>query len=80
MIDSLLRQDLDIILLDKLHNKPFIQVALTVAEISHLFFATLHASSAIQSINRIIDVFDDNSRDFICRQLSKSDYKPKVSM
>ncbi|WP_167370286.1 type IV pilus twitching motility protein PilT [Gilliamella mensalis] len=71
-IDGLLRQDPDIILLGELRNKHSIQAALTAAETGHLVFATLHTSSAIQTINRIIDVFEDNSRDFIRSQLSNS--------
>lgn len=69
-IDSLLRQDPDIILLGELRNKLSIQAALTAAETGHLVFATLHTNSAVQSINRIIDVFEGNSRDFIRSQLS----------
>lgn len=69
-IDSLLRQDPDIILLGELRNKLSIQAALTAAETGHLVFATLHTNSAVQSINRIIDVFEDNCRDFIRSQLS----------
>ncbi|MWP61658.1 type IV pilus twitching motility protein PilT [Gilliamella sp. Pas-s25] len=71
-IDSLLRQDPDIILLGELRNKHSIQAALTAAETGHLVFATLHTHSAIQTINRIIDVFKDSSRDFIRTQLSTS--------
>lgn len=71
-LDSLLRQDPDIILLGELRNKKSIQTALTVAETGHLVFATLHTCSAIQSINRIIDVFDENSRNFIRTQLSNN--------
>ncbi|MWN32436.1 MULTISPECIES: type IV pilus twitching motility protein PilT [unclassified Gilliamella] len=71
-LDSLLRQDPDIILLGELRNKKAIQTALTVAETGHLVFATLHTNSAIQTINRIIDVFEESSRDFIRTQLSHS--------
>lgn len=71
-LDSLLRQDPDIILLGELRNKKTIQTALTVAETGHLVFATLHTCSAIQSINRIIDVFDESSRNFIRTQLSSN--------
>lgn len=71
-VDSLLRQDPDIILLGELRNKKAIQTALTVAETGHLVFATLHTNSAIETINRIIDVFEDSSQDFIRTQLSYS--------
>lgn len=71
-IDSILRQDPDIILLGELRNRHTIQAALTIAETGHLVLATLHTSSAIQTINRIVDVFDDGSRDLIRSQLSNS--------
>ncbi|OCG07879.1 hypothetical protein A9G13_06610 [Gilliamella sp. wkB178] len=71
-IDSILRQDPDIILLGELRNKATIQAALTAAETGHLVLATLHTSSAIQSINRIVDVFNGSERDFIRTQLSSS--------
>src|SRR5207253_4931149 len=34
-----------------------IEAALTIAETGHLAFATLHTNGAVQTINRIIDVF-----------------------
>lgn len=71
-INSILRQDPDIILLGELRNKQAIQAALTIAETGHLVFATLHTSSAIQTINRIIDVFNGHERDFIRTQLASS--------
>ena len=71
-IDSILRQDPDIILLGELRNRHTIQAALTIAETGHLVLATLHTSSAIKTINRIVDVFDDGSRDLIRSQLSNS--------
>lgn len=71
-IDSILRQDPDIIMLGELRHKQSIQAALTAAETGHLVFATLHTSSAIKSINRIIDVFENHSHNFIRAQLSTS--------
>lgn len=71
-IDSLLRQDPDIILLGELRNKKTIQTALTIAETGHLVLATLHTRTAIQTINRIVDVFEDGSRAVIRVQLSNS--------
>ena len=71
-IDSILRQDPDIILLGELRNQHTIQAALTIAETGHLVLATLHTSSAIQTINRIIDLFDEGSRAVIRNQLSNS--------
>ena len=41
-----------------------------MAETGHLVFATLHTNDAVQSINRIIDVFPPNQQPQIRTQLS----------
>jgi twitching motility protein PilT len=53
----ILRQDPDVVLIGEMRDLETIEAALTVAETGHLAFATLHTTSAIGSINRIIDVF-----------------------
>jgi len=53
----ILRQDPDVCLIGELRDLETIEAALTVAETGHLAFATLHTNSAVQSINRIVDVF-----------------------
>ncbi|MCU9614023.1 type IV pilus twitching motility protein PilT [Caldibacillus lycopersici] len=52
-----LRQDPDIILVGEMRDLETISTAITAAETGHLVFATLHTSSAAQTIDRIIDVF-----------------------
>lgn len=52
-----LRQDPDFILVGELRDMETIEMALTMAETGHLVFATLHTNSAVQTINRIINVF-----------------------
>ncbi len=56
-LKRLLRQDPDFILVGELRDAETIEMALTMAETGHLVFATLHTNSAIQSINRILNVF-----------------------
>src|SRR5690606_6779494 len=53
----ILRQDPDVVLIGELRDLETIEAALTIAETGHMAFATLHTNGAIQSINRIIDVF-----------------------
>jgi twitching motility protein PilT len=65
-----LRQDPDVILIGELRDLETIEAALTTAETGHLTFATLHTNSAIQSINRIIDVFPPHRQEQIRVQLS----------
>lgn len=52
-----LRQDPDIILVGEMRDLETISTAITAAETGHLVLATLHTSSASQTIDRIIDVF-----------------------
>jgi twitching motility protein PilT len=52
-----LREDPDVILVGEMRDLETIHLALTAAETGHLVFATMHTSSAAQSIDRIIDVF-----------------------
>jgi twitching motility protein PilT len=53
----ILRQDPDVVLIGELRDLETIEAALTIGETGHLAFATLHTNGAVQSINRIVDVF-----------------------
>jgi len=66
----ILRQDPDIVLLGELRDLETIEAALTIAETGHLCFATLHTNSAVQTINRIIDVFPTNQQQQVRTQLA----------
>ena len=65
-----LRQDPDVILIGEMRDPETIQTALTVAETGHLAFATLHTNDALQTINRIVDVFPSSQQDQVRTQLS----------
>ncbi len=69
-LKRVLRQDPDVILIGEMRDPETIAAALTVAETGHLAFATLHTNDALQSINRIVDVFPSNQQDQIRTQLS----------
>ena len=49
-----------------------VKLALTAAETGHLVLATLHTSSAAQTINRIIDVFPTHDKAMARSMLSTS--------
>jgi twitching motility protein PilT len=66
----ILRQDPDVVLIGELRDLETIEAALTVAETGHLCFATLHTNSAIQSINRIVDVFPSHAQSQVRSVLS----------
>lgn len=65
-----LRQDPDIVLIGEMRDLETMEAALTVSETGHLTFATLHTNTAVQSINRIIDVFPAFQQEQIRVQLS----------
>ena len=66
----ILRQDPDVVLIGEMRDLETIEAALTVAETGHLCLATLHTNSAVQSINRIIDVFPPHQQSQVRAQLS----------
>ncbi len=66
----ILRQDPDVVLLGELRDVETISTALTVADTGHLCFATLHTNNAVQTINRVVDVFPSHQQGQIRAQLS----------
>tara|TARA_Y100000994_G_C15685657_1_gene439614 strand:- start:612 stop:1670 length:1059 start_codon:yes stop_codon:yes gene_type:complete len=71
-LKSALREDPDVILVGEMRDLETIQLALTAAETGHLVFSTLHTSSAVKTIDRIIDVFPTDSKSYIRSMLSES--------
>jgi twitching motility protein PilT len=67
-----LREDPDVILLGEMRDLETISLALTAAETGHLVLATLHTSSAMQTVDRIVDVFPAGQQQQIRVQLSNS--------
>jgi len=65
-----LRQDPDVVLIGEMRDLETIEAALTISETGHLVFATLHTNTAVQSINRIIDVFPPHQQSQVRAQLS----------
>ena len=65
-----LRQDPDVILIGEMRDLETIAAALMIAETGHLVFGTLHTSDAVQTINRIIDVFPAHQQSQVRTQLS----------
>ena len=69
---SALREDPDVILVGEMRDLETIQLALTAAETGHLVLSTLHTSSAVKTIDRIIDVFPTENKSQIRSMLSES--------
>jgi twitching motility protein PilT len=69
-LKHVLRQDPDIVLIGEMRDLETIEAALVVAETGHLVFSTLHTNSAVQTINRVIDVFPPHQQAQVRAQLS----------
>lgn len=65
-----LRQDPDVILIGEMRDLETIALAITAAETGHLVFATLHTTDAVQTVDRIIDVFPPHQQQQVRMQLS----------
>ncbi len=71
-LKSALREDPDVILVGEMRDLETISLAITAAETGHLVMGTLHTSSAIQTVDRIVDVFPPEQQMQIRVQLSNS--------
>ena len=67
-----LRQDPDVILVGEIRDRETMDIALKAAETGHLVLATLHTNDSVQSINRIINLFDVANRDLVRRQIAET--------
>ena len=65
-----LRQAPDVILLGETRDREAMEYALTYAETGHLCLTTMHANSANQAIERILNFFPEERRDQLLMDLS----------
>jgi twitching motility protein PilT len=62
-VRAALREDPDVILVGELRDSETISMAMTAAETGHLVLGTLHTTSAVKSIDRIIDALPADQRE-----------------
>lgn len=67
---SVLREDVNVLLVGEMRDPETMQAAVTAAETGHLVFSTLHTNNAAQTIDRIIDSFPSTQQDQIRIQLA----------
>ncbi|MBS3820744.1 MAG: PilT/PilU family type 4a pilus ATPase [Planctomycetes bacterium] len=67
---SLLREDPDIVLIGEMRDRDTFEAALQASETGHLVFGTVHASTAPQTVSRILDMFPPESRDNIMQSFA----------
>ena len=66
-----LRQDPDVIVIGEMRDAESAMAAMSAANIGHLVITTLHTSNAMQSVQRLIEFFPNEQRDY-ARQLFAS--------
>jgi twitching motility protein PilT len=66
----ILRQDPDVVLVGEMRDRETVEAALTISETGHLVFTTLHTNNAVQTVNRIIDLFPPHQQPQVRAQLS----------
>ncbi|NLC57802.1 MAG: type IV pilus twitching motility protein PilT [Armatimonadetes bacterium] len=67
---EVLRQDPDVILVGEMRDLETISLAVTAAETGHLVLSTLHTTDAVQTVDRLIDVFPPHQQAQIRMQVS----------
>lgn len=65
-----LRQDPDVIFIGEIRDRDTITAALKAAETGHLVLATIHTNDAVQTVNRIINMYDPSDRDVVRHQFA----------
>lgn len=69
-LKNTLRQAPDVILLGEIRDRETMEMGVTFAETGHLAMATLHANSANQALDRIINFFPEERRPQLLMDLS----------
>jgi len=62
-VRAALREDPDVILVGEMRDAETITMAMTAAETGHLVLGTLHTTSAVKSIDRIVDALPADQRE-----------------
>ncbi len=67
-----LRADPDVIMVGELRDLETMEAAIRAAETGHLVFGTLHTTSALGTINRIVDSFPTDQQEMVRVQLAST--------
>jgi twitching motility protein PilT len=67
-----LRQDPDVILIGEMRDKETIDIALKAAETGHLVISTVHTRNAVQTVSRLVAVFEPSEQEMARTRLSEA--------
>ncbi len=71
-VRAALREDPDIILIGEMRDLETISTAIEIAETGHLVFGTLHTTTAVSTVDRVVDQFPADRQSQIRVMLSES--------
>ncbi len=71
-LKNALRQDPDVIMIGEMRDRETIQTAINAAETGHLVLSTLHTKDSIETINRIVGIFDPAEQREVRMQFASS--------
>ena len=67
-----LRQDPDVIFIGEIRDRETVESALKAAETGHLVVSTIHTNDSVQTVSRIINLFEPNERAFVRSQIANT--------
>lgn len=67
-----LREDPDVILIGEMRDRATVNIALQAAQTGHLVLGTLHTRSAVNSINRLLNLYNPEEQHAMRVQISES--------
>ncbi len=71
-LKAALREDPDIVLIGEMRDLETIAIAIETAETGHLVFGTLHTTTAVSTVDRIVDQFPTDRQEQVRMMLSSS--------
>jgi len=66
----LMREDPDVVFIGEVRDAKTVAAGMRASETGHLVFGTIHASSAAQTVQRLVDLFPQSERDLARQTLS----------
>lgn len=67
-----LRQDPDVIFIGEIRDRETVESALKAAETGHLVVSTIHTNDSVQTVARIINLFEPSERPFVRNQIANT--------
>ncbi|MFN7677945.1 MAG: type IV pilus twitching motility protein PilT [Cyanobacteriota bacterium] len=71
-IRASLREDPDVILIGEIRDQETLSTAIEASQTGHLVFGTLHTSSAVRTVERVLGMYPPQEQEFMRRSISEA--------